>query len=128
MSVISWPLRILLFVGSAVVFILISRCIRKKKILMRDGIFWMLFSFLLALVSVFPVLAVWASQFFGIQSPSNCVFMVIIFLLGCHEFYLTIRVSRLEMKNNRLIQNIALYRALEEEAKSREKENLLLLR
>ena len=48
MSVISWPLRILLFVGSAVVFIIISQCIRKKKILMRDGIFWMLFSFLLA--------------------------------------------------------------------------------
>lgn len=128
MSVISWPLRILLFVGSVVVFILISRCIRKKKILMRDGIFWMLFSFLLVLVSVFPVLAVWASKFFGIQSPSNCVFMVIIFLLGCHEFILTIRVSQLEMKNTKLIQKLAIDKAVEAEEKDDEKENLLLLR
>lgn len=128
MNILSWPLRILLFIGSAAVFLLISRCIRKRKIQMKDGIFWIVFSFLLVLVSVFPILAVWASDILGIQSPTNCVFLIIIFLLGCHEFFLTIRVSQLEMKNARLIQKFAIDKALESEEKNSEEENLLLFR
>ena len=128
MSILSWPLRIVLFIGSTAVFLIISQSIKKRKILMKDGIFWIVFSFLLVLISIFPVLAVWASKFFGIQSPSNCVFMVIIFLLGCHEFILTIRVSQLEMKNTKLIQKLAIDKAVEAEERNDEKENLLLFR
>ena len=122
------PLRVLLFIGSVTVFTIISQCIRKKQIQLKDGIFWILFSFLLILISVFPVLAVWASRILGIQSPSNCVFLILIFLLGCHQFFLTIRISQLEMKINRLIQSVAIYRTREDEEKSLEKENLLLFR
>lgn len=128
MNILSWPLRILLFLGSVVVFTIISQCIRKRRIQLKDGIFWIAFGFLLILVSVFPVLAVWASSILGIQSPSNCVFLILIFLLGCHQFFLTIRISRLEIKNNQLVQNIAIYRKLEDEEKHHEKENMLLFR
>ena len=128
MGILSWPLRVLLFLGSVTVFTIISQCIRKKQIQLKDGIFWILFSFLLILISFFPVLAVWASRILGIQSPSNCVFLILIFLLGCHQFFLTIRISQLEMKINRLIQSVAIYRTREDEEKSLEKENLLLFR
>ena len=128
MGILSWPLRVLLFIGSVTVFTIIFQCIRKKQIQLKDGIFWILFSFLLILISVFPVLAVWASRILGIQSPSNCVFLILIFLLGCHQFFLTIRISQLEMKINRLIQSVAIYRTQEDEEKSLEKENLLLFR
>lgn len=128
MNILSWPLRILLFLGSVVVFTIISLCIRERRIQLKDGIFWVAFGFLLILVSVFPVLAVWASSILGIQSPSNCVFLILIFLLGCHQFFLTIRISRLEIKNNQLVQNIAIYRKLEDEEKHHEKENMLLFR
>lgn len=128
MAIISLQLRIVLFVGSVAVFLLIAQSIRRKKILMKDGIFWILFGFLLVLVSIFPSIAVWAAQILGIQSPSNCVFMIIIFLLGCHAFFLTIRVSQLEMKMTKLIQKIAIEKELETEEKKDEKEDLLLLR
>ena len=128
MGILSWPLRVLLFIGSVTVFTIISQCIRKKQIQLKDRIFWILFSFLLILISFFPVLAVWASRILGIQSPSNCVFLILIFLLGCHQFFLTIRISQLEMKINRLIQSVAIYRTREDEEKSLEKENLLLFR
>ena len=128
MNILSWPLRILLFLGSVAVFTIIALCIRKRRIQLKDGIFWVAFGFLLILVSVFPVLAVWASSILGIQSPSNCVFLILIFLLGCHQFFLTIRISRLEIKNNQLVQNIAIYRKLEDEEKHHEKENMLLFR
>ena len=128
MNILSWPLRILLFLGSVVVFTIISLCIRKRRIQLKDGIFWVAFGFLLILVSVFPVLAVWASSILGIQSPSNCVFLILIFLLGCHQFFLTIRVSQLEMKLNRLVQSVAIQKALDDEETESNDEDLLLLR
>ena len=115
MGILSWSFRIPLLLGSGAVFGIISRCIRKRKMQMRDGIFWIVVSFLLILVSVFPVLAVWASRLLGIQSPSNCVFFLIIFLLGGHQFHLTIRISQLDMKNIKLTQHVAIQKTLEEE-------------
>ena len=115
MGILSWPFRISLLIGSMTVFTIISRCIKKRKMQMRDGIFWIVMSFLLILVSAFPILAVWASELIGIQSPSNCVFFLIIFFLGCHQFYLTIRISQLDMKNRKLTQHVAIQKALEDE-------------
>lgn len=128
MNILSWPLRILLFLGSVTVFTVIARCIRKRLIQLKDGVFWIGFSLMLVLISVFPIIAVWVARIVGIQSPTNCVFMIIIFLLGCHQFLLTIRVSQLEMKNNRLVQSIAINQALDQEEKQNENENLLLFR
>lgn len=112
---LSLPFRILLFIGSVAVFLLISRCIRKRQIQMKDGIFWIVFGFLLILISAFPEIAVWASGVIGVQSPSNCVFLIVIFLLGSHQFFLTIKMSQLDMRNKRLTQDIAIQRTLEKE-------------
>ena len=128
MAILSWPLRLLLLIGSVVVFLTIWRCIKKREIQLKDGGFWIVFSFLLALISIFPILAVWISGLFGLQSPSNGVFLIVIFLLGSHDFVLTVRLSRLEMKNTRLIQKVAIDKVLEEEGALDEKEDLLLFR
>lgn len=128
MGILSWSLRALLFLGSVAVFLVISYCIRKRRIQLKDGVFWIIFSFLLILISIFPVLAVWASRLIGIQSPANCVFLIMIFLLGCHQFILTIRISRLEMKNSQLVQRIAIQKVLGDEEKKTNEENLLLFR
>lgn len=117
MAGLSWSFRIFLLLGSVTVFLIISRCIRQKRIQMRDGIFWIILGFLLVIISIFPHLAVWASRLLGIQSPSNCVFFLIIFLLGGHQFGLTIRLSQLDTKNSELTQNIAVQRTLEDEEK-----------
>ena len=128
MGILSWSLRALLFLGSMAVFLVISYCIRKRRIQLKDGVFWIIFSFLLILISIFPVLAVWASRIIGIQSPANCVFLIMIFLLGCNQFILTIRISRLEMKNSQLVQRVAIQKVLGDEEKKTNEENLLLFR
>lgn len=128
MGILSWSLRALLFLGSVAVFLVISYCIRKRRIQLKDGVFWIIFSFLLILISIFPVLAVWASRLIGIQSPANCVFLIMIFLLGCHQFFLTIRISQLEMKNSQLVQRVAIQKVLSDEEKKTNEENLLLFR
>lgn len=128
MGILSWPLRAVLFFGSVTVFFVTSRSIRKGRILLKDGIYWILFSFLLILISVFPILAVRTARLLGLQSPSNCVCFIIVFLLGCHQFFLTIRVSQLEMKLNRLVQSVAIQKALDDEETESNDEDLLLLR
>ena len=115
MGILSWKFRIVLFLGSVVVFLLIARFVRKQRIQVKDGIFWILFSVILIIFSIFPRLAIWASYLTGVQSPANCVFMLIIFTLGCHQFFLSIKVSQLTIKNSELIQDIAIYRTLEGE-------------
>ena len=115
MAILSWTFRIFLLIGSVTVFTVISLSIRK----MKDGIFWIMLSFTLVLISIFPVIAVWVSKLLGIQSAANCVFFLIIFLLGCHEFHMTIRMSQLEMKHRKLVQDIAIQHFIESEEKDR---------
>lgn len=115
MAILSWTFRILLLIGSVTVFTVISLSIRKRKLQMKDGIFWIMLSFTLVLISIFPVIAVWVSKLLGIQSAANCVFFLTIFLLGCHEFHMTIRMSQLEMKHRKLVQDIAIKQTIESE-------------
>ena len=70
MGILSWKFRIVLFLGSVVVFLLIARFVRKQRIQVKDGIFWILFSVILIIFSIFPRLAIWASYLTGVQSPS----------------------------------------------------------
>lgn len=117
MAILSWTFRVFLLIGSVTVFTIISLSIRKRKLQMKDGIFWIMLSFTLVLISIFPIIAVWVSRLLGIQSAANCVFFLIIFLLGCHEFHMTIRMSQLEMKHRKLVQDIAIQQTIESEEK-----------
>ena len=119
MAILSWTFRIILLVGSISVFTVISLSIRKRKLQMKDGIFWIMLSFTLVLISFFPIITVWVSRLLGIQSAANCVFFLIIFLLGCHEFHMTIRMSQMEMKHRKLVQDIAIQHFIESEEKDR---------
>ena len=86
---------------------------------MKDGIFWIMLSFTLVLISIFPGIAVWISGLLGIQSTANAVFFLMIFLLGCHSFHMTIRMSQMEMKHRKLVQDIAIQQLIESEEKDR---------
>ena len=58
MGILSWKFRIVLFLGSVVVLLLIARFVRKQRIQVKDGIFWILFSVILIIFSIFPRLAI----------------------------------------------------------------------
>ena len=48
---------------------------------MEDAIFWIFFAAILLLLAIFPEISYELCRIFGIMSPSNLVFLVIIFLL-----------------------------------------------
>ena len=115
-GLLNWQIRIVLFVGSVLSFFIVVRNIKKRKIRMEDGIFWIVIGFMLVILSIFPQIAVWLAGVFGVQSASNFVFLLVIFLLGAHQFTLSIKISGLNVKLSELVQNEAVTDMLEKES------------
>ena len=101
-------LRVLLTSGSLVTMIFILTRIRASKVQIKDSVFWILFSALLFLMSLFPTALFRLSNLLGIESPTNLVFLVVLFVLITHQFVLSIKLSRLEANQRILTQDIAL--------------------
>lgn len=74
----------------------------------EDSIFWILVSFLFIIISVVPQLADLGAKILGIQSTSNFVFLLTIFILLMKNFSMSIKISQLENRIVKLTQNIAL--------------------
>lgn len=101
-------LRVLLIVVSMCNLFYVLRKIRQSKLQIEYSLFWIGFSALLLVMSLFPKVMFWLTELIGIQSPVNLVFLIIIFILIVRNFSLSIHVSQLEHKVNDLVQNIAL--------------------
>ncbi|MDG3131779.1 DUF2304 domain-containing protein [Streptococcus suis] len=86
----------------------ILRAIRKSQVQIDDSLFWIFFSLILLVFSIFPIFAETIAKILGIASAVNFIFLFIIFLLLINQFYLTIRISKLDTKLKSLIQKIAI--------------------
>ena len=71
-------------------------------------LFWIFFSVVLLIFSVFPKLAEIIASALGIVSAVNFIFLFIIFLLLINQYQLTVRLSKLDTKFKNLVQTIAL--------------------
>lgn len=101
-------LRCLLVLGSLVTAAFVLRRVRKAQVQIEDTIFWLGFSALLLLLSIFPRAAFWLSRALGFQSPINLVYLIIIFVLLVKQFFMTIRISQMDSKLRSLAQKVAL--------------------
>ena len=119
-------LKGLLIIASVLTVGWILRKIRKNKVKMEDAIFWIFFAAILLLLAIFPEISYELCRIFGIMSPSNLVFLVIIFLLVEKIFTLSIVVSQLEDKIG-VLSAVALRSKAENKKieKIDEKENML---
>lgn len=108
-------LRISLIVASVLTMFGIMHKIRRSKVRIEDSIYWVLFSGILIIFSVFPQVAYGLSDLVGTYSPSNFIFTLVIFLLLVKIFSMTVRISQLETKLQELVQKIALDEAKQKE-------------
>jgi len=74
----------------------------------EDSLFWIFFSIILVLVSIFPDIAYFISRLLGIGTPVNFVFLAMIFILLFKVFSMSIKISQLEYKIKNLVQQIAI--------------------
>lgn len=108
-------LRVILICVSLLVVIYVLRRIRKAKLKIEYSLFWIVFSILLLVLSIFPGIATTFAMLCGIQSAVNFIFLFMIFIVLLHSFYLTFKVSHLENMVQNLTQEIAVRDALEKE-------------
>ena len=102
-----WFQIVLIFVSLATVTFIL-RGIRKSQVQINDSLFWIFFSLVLLVFSVFPKLAEIIARALGIVSAVNFIFLFIIFLLLINQYQLTVRLSKLDKKFKNLVQTIAL--------------------
>lgn len=101
-------LRLVLLLISTCALLFVLKKIQKSQVQIDDAIFWILFMFGLVAVSVFPGIVVFVSNFIGIESPANFVFLCIIFMLMIKVFHLSLHISKLQYQIQQLSQIIAL--------------------
>lgn len=100
--------RICLIGVSLLTIIYMMRKIRQSKLQIEYAIFWVIFSVMLLVLSIFPQIAIGMAKFLGIDSPVNLVFIFIIFILLLKMFMMTIELSQMENKLKELIQKIGI--------------------
>lgn len=105
----SLVLRIVLIVVAVLSCIFVLRKIRKSQMRIEDTLFWLVISFGILILGIFPQIAYWLSDVIGIMSPVNFVFLVFVFLLLFKVFILTVQVSQQQEKIKNLTQHIAIY-------------------
>lgn len=116
-------MRILLLLAAVGTVIWILGKIRKLKVKMEDSIYWLFFAAILLLLGLFPEVSYRLSDLFGVQSPANLIFLIVIFLLMEKIFTLSILVSQLEEKISVLASEVALRsQAAEKRIKDEEEE------
>lgn len=104
----SLTLRIALIVVCVVACIYVLRRIRRAQMEIEDAIYWIFVSTVLVIISIFPQIPDFLSRLLGIQSPSNFVFLAVIFVVIVKLFSLSLEVSLLKQKLKSAIQNIAI--------------------
>ena len=117
-------LRIVLMVVSLLSLFFVMIRVRKSKLKIDYSLYWIIFSLLLLIVSIFPGIAYKLSDMLGFMAPVNFVFLFIIFLLIIHSFYLTQKLSKTENMVQSLTEELAvaelIAREKEEEHKGKE--------
>ncbi len=101
-------LRVVILLVALLNMFLVVKDIRKGKIQIEYSVFWVIFSFLLVVIAIFPQICYWASELIGIQSPSNFVFAFMLIVLLLRNFTLSKEVSQLNVKITELAQSITL--------------------
>ena len=108
-------LRLLLILGSIIYFVFVIRRIRASTIELGDTLFWIIFSLILLLMSLFPGAMTTLCEFVGIQSPANMVYLCIIALLSYKCFSMAVKLSALSMKPKTLVSAQSAQSAAERE-------------
>ncbi len=101
-------LRVALILVSALVVFFVLKKLRRAQLNIDDSIYWIVFALFLLVLSIFPQIAIWASNALGILSPANFVFLFMIFVVLVKLFHVSIDLSVQKHRLNHLVQQIAL--------------------
>ena len=106
----SSSVRIVLLIGALLTFFYVIKGVKKSKFRARETFFWLLLSFIFVLLGIFPGIAEWAAKILHVSSPSNLVYLGVIFLLLIKIFTMDRNIAKTEHQMTELTQKIAIDR------------------
>ena len=116
--------RVVLVIVSIGTLVTVLKRIRKAKLTIEDSMYWILLAMMFVVFALFPVVPDTLARLLGIYSTANFLFLFMIFLLLMRMFAMSMRISTLEDKLRKLVQDRALSEKEAREAvKKSEKEN-----
>ena len=101
-------LKLFLFLILIFQLILIIYTIKKRKMSIRYGSFWIFLLILMSIAVIFPNILINISNFFGFEVASNMIFLIGFFFLFYIIFILTISLSKQKDQIKTLIQEISI--------------------
>lgn len=112
----SYRVRVLIAIGGVLIFAFIIMNIRRSKMVIGESVFWVLFSLFLMIVGVFPELIFALARTLHVASASNLAYLIMIALLLIRIFQQDLKISRLQTKLTKLVQDEAIREADEKDA------------
>ena len=100
--------QVLLIFGAVLMTYYILKRIRQSKLQIEYAIFWIVFSGILLVFSIFPFLVAMLTRMIGMELPVNFIFLFFILILILKAFFQTIETSALENKVRNLTQRLAI--------------------
>ena len=101
--------RVVLVIVSIGTLVNVLKRIRKAKLTIEDSIYWILLAMMFVVFALFPVVPDTLARLLGIYSTANFLFLFMIFLLLMRMFAMSMRISTLEDKLRKLVQDRALH-------------------
>lgn len=101
-------LRLVMLVAIILYFILLLGLLKRHSLTLKYTMLWILSGIIMSLIVAFPQLLTWFAKAVGIYEPTNALFAVVSFCVIIILMSLTSIVSKLNEKNKRLTQIIAL--------------------
>ena len=98
----------LLIFGAILMTYYILKRIRQSKLQIEYAIFWIIFSGVLLVFSIFPFLVALLTRMIGMELPVNFIFLLFILILILKAFFQTLETSALENKVRNLTQRLAI--------------------
>ena len=100
--------QVLLIFGAVLMTYFIMKKIRQSKLQIEYAIFWIIFSVVLLIFSLFPFPVAMMTRAIGMELPVNFIFLLFILILILKAFFQTIETSALENKVRNLTQRLAI--------------------
>lgn len=100
--------RVVLVVVSVGTLATVLKRIQKAKLTIEDSIFWILLAMMFVVFALFPIVPDTLARLLGIYSTANFLFLFMIFILLMRMFSMSMRISTLEDKIRKLVQELAL--------------------
>ena len=101
-------LQIILIVASVLVTFYALRKIRRAQLDIDDALFWIFFSLILLVMSIFPIVPIFLANLIGIESPANFVVLFMIFIAFIKLFGVAVELSVQKHRLNSLVQRLAI--------------------